>query len=82
MRPFATERRNAHGATIAASLTSELSDTASLDYLRLWSHSDPGAREANLDCEKQKGYPELGILFVWRSRRDLNSRAGIADLHP
>ena len=38
---------------------------------------------ANLSCSKKQKKTATNVtVFFWRSRRDLNSRAGIADLHP
>ena len=73
----------AHGATLLASLMSELIASASLRYLRLGRGATPAQEGANLSCSKgQKKTATNVTVFFWRSRRDLNSRAGIADLHP
>jgi hypothetical protein len=56
---------------LLASLESELSDSASLCYLRLRSLCERvarGGKSLHLRQKKQKGYPKLGILFVAKER--------------
>ena len=43
---------------------------------------DAAVANLSLSAKKQKGSRPNGQLSFWRRRRDLNSRAGIADLHP
>ena len=70
------------GAIFAASLTSELVDSALLDYLRRTHCVSRAQRSKSLLLQKAEKDSHNVTVFFWRSRRDLNSRAGIADLHP
>ena len=81
LRAMLRQRRNARGATFAASLTSELADSALLGYLRPACFASCGAGAANLSLRQKKEQSKRTALF-WRRRRDLNSRAGKTDLHP
>ena len=71
--------RNARGATLLASLTSELADSASLRYLRRHSQSEWRAQVSKSFLLRQKRKirnTEIGIPYLWRRRKDLNLRAG------
>ena len=62
LRAMLRQRRNARGATVAASLTSELADSALLGYLRPACFASCGAGAANLSLHRKKSSPN-GLLF-------------------
>ena len=84
-RSFATHyarlRRAAAGATFAALLESELSDSAMLGYLRPACCASCGTI-GNLFFSANAKKAPIWVPLRWRRRRDLNSRAGITGLHP
>ena len=77
LRALLRSLRNARGATLLASLESELSDSASLRYLRRRS-SSCGTEVKNpfFYAIKQKDSRSFEQLSFWRRRKDLNLRAG------
>ena len=64
------------GATLLASLESELSDSASLRYLRRRSLCELRRRSSKSLLLHQKRKSTVSTVLFWRRRRDLNSRAG------
>lgn len=62
LRAMLRQHRNARGATVAASLTSELADSALLGYLRPACSASCGAGAANLSLHRKKSSPN-GLLF-------------------
>ena len=70
------------GSNLLASLTSELVDSSARRYLRRIRYASRATGGKSLMLQKQKKTATNVTVFFWRSRRDLNSRAGIADLHP
>ena len=63
LRAMLRQHRNARGATVAASLTSELADSALLGYLRPACFASCGAGAANLSFSAKKKSSPFGLLF-------------------
>ena len=57
LRAMLRQPRNARGATVAASLTSELADSALLGYLRPACFASCGAGAANLSLRQKNSSP-------------------------
>ena len=76
LRSFSTSR---HGATLLASLESQLSDSAALRYLRRRSPCERrcgGGKSFLLHAKRKIRNTPMGIPYFWRRRKDLNLRAG------
>ena len=64
------------GASGASVLVSELPDTLSLAYLRRIRFAGRATGGKSLLLQKTEKTATYVTVFFWRSRRDLNSRAG------
>ena len=72
------------GSNLLALLTSELVDSAARRYLRRirFAGRATGGKSLLLRTKRKIPSVRMDARYLWRSRRDLNSRAGRPDLHP